>query len=181
VRSAAAARRYARALFSLARDESAVDPVRGELADLAAVLDANEELSNVLFRPLRPVAERRAVIRGVCRSSGTSTLLENFLSYLIEQRRLFDFPAIREEFGRLADEAAGRTRAEVVSATPLRDDQRERLRGALAARTGREVDLSVTVDPSLIGGAIATVGGLVFDGSLRTQLSQLRASLMRGH
>jgi F-type H+-transporting ATPase subunit delta len=62
----------------------------------------------------------------------------------------------------------------------LRPDQRERLRAALAARAGREVELEVRVDPSLIGGAIARVGGLVFDGSLRTQLAQLRDNLTRG-
>ncbi len=98
-----------------------------------------------------------------------------------DQRRLVDFPGIREEYGRLADAAAGRNRAAVVSATPLRADQRERLRRALSARTGQEVELSETVDSSLLGGAIATIGGLVFDGRLRTQLSQLRATLTRGH
>ena len=68
----------------------------------------------------------------------------------------------------------------MVTASPLRDDQRERLRRALAARAGREVELEVRVDPTLIGGAIARVGGLVFDGSLRTQLAQLRDNLTRG-
>jgi F-type H+-transporting ATPase subunit delta len=68
----------------------------------------------------------------------------------------------------------------VVAAGPLSDEQRERLRRALAARAGREVELEVRVDPALIGGAIARVGGLVFDGSLRTQLAQLRDNLTRG-
>ena len=54
-----------------------------------------------------------------------------------------------------------------------------RLRAALAARTGREIDLDVAVDPALLGGVVATVGDVVYDGSLRTQLSQLRASLTR--
>jgi F-type H+-transporting ATPase subunit delta len=107
--------------------------------------------------------------------------VRNFYALLIDQRRLVDLPAIREEYARLADEAAGRTRAEVVSASPLSDAQRERLRRALASRTGKQVELSERVDPSLVGGAIATVSGLVFDGSLRTQLDQLRSALMRGH
>ncbi len=82
--------------------------------------------------------------------------------------------------GHLADEAAGRTRARIVSASPLSDAQRSRLRSALAARTGLQVDLEESVDSSLLGGAVASVGGLVFDGSLRTQLEQLRSSLTRG-
>ena len=98
----------------------------------------------------------------------------------VDQRRIVDFDAIVAEYERLADEAAGRLAAEVVAASPLRDDQRERLRRALSARVGSDVELAVKVDPALIGGAIAKVGGLVFDGSLRTQLAQLRDNLTRG-
>jgi F-type H+-transporting ATPase subunit delta len=70
--------------------------------------------------------------------------------------------------------------ARVVSAAPLRAEQRERLRRALASRTGQQIELAESVDPTLLGGAIAEVGGLVIDGSLRTQLEQLRHSLTRG-
>jgi F-type H+-transporting ATPase subunit delta len=70
--------------------------------------------------------------------------------------------------------------ARVVSANPLDDRRKDRLRRALSERTGREVRLEVELDSSLIGGAIAQVGDLVFDGSIRTQLSQLRANLMKG-
>ena len=70
-------------------------------------------------------------------------------------------------------------RAEVVSAAPLRDEQLARLRDALAARVGRQLDLEVRVDPELLGGVVAKVGDLLFDGSLRTQLRQLRAGLVR--
>ncbi|TFG91464.1 MAG: ATP synthase F1 subunit delta, partial [Myxococcales bacterium] len=96
-------------------------------------------------------------------------------------RRVVELDAIRTAYGALADEAAGRMRARVVSASPLSDAQRERLRRALAERTGSQLELDIEVDASLLGGAVATVGGLVFDGSLRTQLDQLRSTLMRGH
>jgi F-type H+-transporting ATPase subunit delta len=121
------------------------------------------------------------VLQAVCERANSSAYVRNFYSLLIEHRRLVDFPAIREEYVRLADLAAGRTRAEVVTASPLGEAQRERLRRALDARTGMRVEIDARVDPSLIGGAIAKVGGLVFDGSLRTQLAQLRANLTRGH
>ena len=181
MRSSAAARRYARALFVLADETENVPAVRRELDELAALLDENPALSRSLFRPLHPAAQRRGLLQAVCARAGTSPRVRNFYFLLIDQRRLVDFPAIRHEFGRLADNAAGRTRAEVVSATPLRDDQRDRLRRALSVRTGHQIELSEAVDPSLLGGVIASVGGLVFDGSLRTQLSQLRANLTRGH
>ena len=180
MRSTAAARRYARALFALAQESSAIEPVRAELAGIAAQLADTPELRAALFRPLHPVAERRAVLRSVAQRQSLSRNVQNFLLFLIDQRRIIDFDAIVAEYERLADEAAGRLAAEVIAASPLRDDQRERLRRALSARVGSDVELAVKVDRALIGGAIAKVGGLVFDGSLRTQLAQLRDTLTRG-
>ena len=180
MRSSAAARRYARALFALAGETADVPAVRDELDGMAALLNENPALSRSLFQPLHPAAQRRQLLEAVCARAGTSRSVRNFYFFLIDQRRLVDFPAIRHEFGRLADAAAGRTRADVVSATPLRPEQRDRLRRALSACTGHQVEMSEAVDSSLLGGAIASVEGLVFDGSLRTQLSQLRANLTRG-
>ena len=175
----AAARRYAKALFELSKEAGQVAEVVGELASMGDLLDGNPELHGVLFRPLHPVAQRRAVLDGVTDRIGASPTVRSFFSLLIDQRRLVDFPAIHEEFERLASEDAGLRRAEVVSAGPLRDDQLERLRRALSTRTGGEVEVSVRVDPNLLGGVIAKIGDLVFDGSLRTQLRQLRANLTR--
>ena len=181
MRSSAATRRKSRALFGLAREADAVEDTRRELGALAEVFDESAELRNSIFRPLHPVAERRAVLVALCQHLGSSALVRNFYAFLVDQRRLVDFDGIRADYDRLADEAAGRVHAQVTSASPLADDQRDRLRRALAQRTGKEIELEVSVDPTLLGGAIATVGGLVFDGSLRTQLRQLRTSLTRGH
>ena len=181
MRSSAAARRYARALFGLAREENSVEETRRELDALDGVFGENAELRNSIFRPLHPLAERRAVLVALCDQQGSSRLVRNFYAFLVDQRRLVDFEGIRAEYDRLADEAAGRVQAQVTSASPLADDQRDRLRRALAQRTGKEIELEVSVDPALLGGAIATVGGLIFDGSLRSQLRQLRTSLTRGH
>ena len=92
-----------------------------------------------------------------------------------------DFDGIRTEYERLADTAAGRLRTEVVAASQLASTLLDRLRRALASRTGCEIDLYVTIDPKLIGGVVAKVGDLVFDGSICSQLAQLRNTLTRGH
>jgi len=177
MRSPAAARRYARALFALAREEDRVDVVRAELDALSQLLEENSELRQAIFRPLHPAAERRAVLQAVCRQLGSSATVQNFCAFLVDQRRVVDLEAICQAYRKLADAAAGRTHARVVSASPLREDQRERLRRTLAARTGQEVEFEESVDASLLGGAVASVGGLVFDG----QLEQLRASLTKGY
>ena len=87
---------------------------------------------------------------------------------------------IVEEYGRLADAASGLVVAQVTAASELDERKRARLRRALSDRTGQEVRLEVTVDPDLLGGAIARVGDTVFDGSIRAQLERLRANLMKG-
>lgn len=176
----AAARRYGRALFQIAREDRRVGEVRGELDALATLLEENDSLSDALLTPLHPVKERKAVLKSVSDNSGVSPAVANFYSYLIDQRRLVDFYGIREEYQRLADEDAGLTTAVVTTAGPLDDRRKDRLRRALSERTGQEVQLDIQIDPTLIGGAIAKVGGMVFDGSLRTQLTRLRANLTKG-
>ena len=177
----ASSRRYARALFALAGEEGRVEEVRRELDALVALIEENTALAHAIFRPLHPAVERRRVLRATCERIGASPTLQRFCAFLVDQRRVVEIADIRATYASLADAAAGRMRARVVSATPLSDEQRERLRRALATRTGKQLDLETAVDATLLGGAIATVGDLVFDGSLRTQLEQLRTSLTRGH
>src|SRR5258706_8229066 len=181
MRSSAAARRYARALFALADETGSIAVIRGELAGIAALFESEPELRNALFRPLHPVAERRAVLRSICERLSLTPILRNFFAYAIDQRRLVDFARIRAEYDQLADAAAGLVKARVTAAAPLDDAQRARLERALAARTGRNVELEISADPALIGGAVATVGNVVFDGSLSTHLAQLRDPLSQDH
>lgn len=174
---AGAARRYAKAIFQLAQEAGTVDAVRAELTQFTETLDGSQELRDVLLRPLYPAAERRAVLNGLSDVTSASPLLRNFYTFLIDQRRLVDMSAIHEEYENLADELAGLMRATIRSASPLRPEQLDRLQAALSRKVGSDVELSVEVDPDLIGGLVAQVGDVVLDGSLRTQLTQLRASL----
>jgi F-type H+-transporting ATPase subunit delta len=178
--SSKAANRYAKALFALGREEQSLTSLRTEVNGLAGLLEEHSDLREVLLTPLHPAEERKAVLVKVAEKEGLSALLRNFTSYLIDQRRLIYFPDIVHEFNRLADQDEGLLTATVRSASALDEEREQRLQRALSERTGRRVRLDVELDPSLIGGAIATVGDLVIDGSLRPQLSQLRATLMKG-
>lgn len=172
-----AAVRYAKALFGLAQETDRVDALRGELDGLLQAIETVPGLADVFVRPIHPAGERRAALAQLAGPLGLSPLLANFCAYLVDQRRTGDLGAIRDEYVRLAEEAAGRVRGEVVSASPLDAAQLDRIRTALTRRLGRQVDLDVKVDPELVGGLVARVGDLVFDGSLRSQLAQLRAQL----
>lgn len=179
MRGHGAARRYARAIFQLAGEQGERDAVVAELDSLAKLLDRAPELADVLYRPLYPMAERKAAFDAVAARIRLGATVRRFVEFLLQQHRLRDYPMIVAEVGRLADEAAGRVEAEVASAAALEPAQLDRVRRALAARTGRDVRVNPRIDPSLIGGIVARVGDLVFDGSIRTQLEQLRANLVR--
>ena len=90
MRSSAAARRYARALFSLASESGSVESVRGELDALAATLESNSEVRNAIFRPLHPGAERRAVLEALCDRLGSSPSVRKFCALLVDRRRVID-------------------------------------------------------------------------------------------
>jgi F-type H+-transporting ATPase subunit delta len=175
--SRAAARRYAKALFQLAQEHDRVAGVGEELDALGRALAENPPLRDVLLQPLHPAPQRRGVYQSLVESMGLSPLLRAFGSFLIDQRRLLDFGGIHEAYREMAAAAAGRTRARVRSAAPLSEAQQTQLRSALARRVGHDVELDVQVDPGLIGGLVAQVGDLLLDGSLRTQLRQIRSRL----
>lgn len=179
MRSSAASRRYARALFGLAREDRRIQEIRGELDQLAELFEGSEELRNALLTPLHPAKERRGVMNSIGQREGFSPLIMKFYSYLIDQRRLVDFQGIREAYVQLMEAESGLMTASVTSAIPLDERRQDRLRRALSERTGFEVRLEVDVDESLLGGAIARVGDLVFDGSIRAQLEQLRTNLSK--
>jgi len=177
--SSTAARRYAAAIFAIARESGQVSEMRADLGALAELFGESHELRVAMLTPLRPAEQRKAVLRALASRLGLSASVTNFYSFLIDRRRLVDFDVIFAEYERLADKAIGLLTADVESAGPLDDRRKDRLRRALSERVGQEVRIDISVNPDLIGGVIARVGGLVLDGSLRTQLGQLRANLTR--
>ncbi len=175
-----AAHRYAKALFGLAQEEHRHREVRAELENLGSLFEGSRELRDALLTPLHPASERKSALRAIAEGAGVSPLVQNFLGYLIDQRRLVDFAGIVSAYGEFADEAEGLLTAQVIAASPLDDRRKDRLRRALSERTGQEVRLEIEIDPNLIGGAVAKVGDTLIDGSLRTQLHQLRTGLVKG-
>jgi F-type H+-transporting ATPase subunit delta len=173
-----AAERYAKALFELAEEDNNKDEVRKELRILTDAIDYDPGLRSVLLEPLHPAAERKAVLESLSRKLGSGNALRNFYGFLIDQRRLVDIVAIREAYDRIADRQIGITQVELRTASTLSESQLADLREALMECTGGQVELSVEIDPRLLGGIVAKVGDVLFDGSVKSQLSQMRASLL---
>jgi F-type H+-transporting ATPase subunit delta len=177
---AAIARRYARALFGLGEELGDPAALLAELEVFTDTVDGSEDLSRVMFTPIHPRAERRAVVAEIAEKLDLGRELRAFVMILVDANRAKLLPDVRQSFRQLVEEAAGRVAGEIVSARPLGEAELERIREALSRRVGAEVRLETSVDPELIGGVVAKVGDLLFDGSVRTQLGALGESLRKG-
>jgi F-type H+-transporting ATPase subunit delta len=175
------ARRYARALMSLAsspmqRDKFAKD--LGAFVELTANVDeAGVSLISIVAGRRFPLSQRVKLVEALAKRVMADPMATKFLVHVVEKDRIGGIDQIARAYARMADDAAGRLQATVTSATPLQPEAVAKLQQALAAATGKTVVLGTKVDPELLGGVVAELGGYVLDGSVRTALQRMRHSL----
>ena len=167
---------YAKALFEVARAEGTLDEVEDELFRFARSYESSDELRTALSDEGIPAAKRQAIIEDLLGGKATPTTTQ-LVSMVVGSGRARELPAIIDKLVARASSSKNLAVAEVRSAVPLTDDQQARLKAALANATGSEVNLKIVVDPSIIGGLVATVGDTVIDGSVRTRVDQLKSRL----
>jgi F-type H+-transporting ATPase subunit delta len=175
--SGSIARRYAKALFSLAVEKGSVEAWNESLRALVRCVEASPELTDVLENPAYGREQRRGVVLKLAQSLQLAEEPANLLQLLGDRNRLDALRGVMTAFGELADQELGRLRARVTSAIPLDDAAAAALAARLSASTQKQVLIERLVDPSIIGGVVAQVGSLVYDGSLRSQLEDLRRTL----
>ena len=167
---------YARALFEVARAEGTIDEVEDELFRFARSYESSDALRNALTDEMVPAGKRQAIVEDLLGGKATPTTTQ-LVSMVVGSGRGRDLPAIIDRLVQRAANSKNLEVAEVRSAVALTDDQQQRLSAALANATGRQVTLKVVVDPSILGGVVATVGDTVIDGSVRTRVEQLKSRL----
>jgi len=170
------ARRYAKALFALAKDNGALQPTAEQLARVAAVA-TDPTVRPVLCSPLLSPTRRRELAELLVRELGLSDLLARFIRLLADNQRLGELPGIDEHFQQLLDREMGHVRIVIRSATALGTAQHQELVATFSKITGKEVIPNSIVDPDLLGGVVVEVDGKVYDGSVRTQLQRLAKEL----
>ena len=178
--SLAVANRYARALAdAVMAPGSGLDPQAAivSLADFSASLASSNELRTILTSPAVQVGKKRAVVGKLCDAMGSHRLIRNFLSVVIDHRRIGTIPEIAGACEAAVDERLGRVRAGVSSAAALSRESEETLRAELARMTGKQVRCEFEVKPELIGGVSVRIGSTIYDGSARGQLDALAAKL----
>ncbi|MBI2376749.1 MAG: ATP synthase F1 subunit delta [Deltaproteobacteria bacterium] len=175
------ARRYAHALVETTAkaDPRYVDKIADELDGFSAAIGESKDLKNVLMNPAFSLRDKQRALVVVAKALGLSRIATRFVGILVENDRVNDLGPIAVVVRELADARSGRVRVEVESAAPLTPSGEAALRSALEARTKKQIDMTVKVDPSLLGGLRARIGSTVLDGTVRTQIDRLRESLLQ--
>jgi F-type H+-transporting ATPase subunit delta len=168
------AKRYARAFFKIAGQEQRYEQFHRELVRFSSLLEKNRHLFEFLANPVFAQPDKRAVVDALLEKLALSPLTANFLRLLVDKRRIGILSHIEGCYRELVDDALQKAAVTVKTAFPLSDMLSARLRQEMETLTGRKVEMTIVEDPSLLGGIVVKVGDRLYDGSIRTQLVNMR-------
>jgi len=172
------AKRYAKAIFSLGKEQGKVDAYAKTLNAIAGLFeDQKLGLEDALVNPMYPLEARHKVMANVAKSAKADKIMTTFLDLLVEKKRVDVLPEIAFAVQEMVDLEDNVSHGSVVSAVKLDKKLLGKIQATLEKITGNKVILETQVDPSIIGGIVAKVGDLVLDGSIRTQLNGLKESI----
>jgi len=169
--------RYATALFDLAREGNAIDAVKADLERFDALLAESPDLTRMVRSPVFSAAEQLQALAAVLERAGIGGLAAKFLKLVTTNRRLFAVRDMIKAYRELVAEHKGEATAEVTVAERLKDEHVAALRSALKTVSGKDVDLDIRIDPSIIGGLVVKLGSRMVDTSLRTRLNAIRHAM----
>jgi F-type H+-transporting ATPase subunit delta len=175
--SRASAARYARALFDVALKESDPVQIERDLVSFAALMSQNAELHNALTNPAIPTSAKHQIVDTLATRLGMAAPSHKLLLMLADRDRLLIMADLVDVYRERLMEHQKIVRAEVTTASPLSPDRVAELQKKLTDITGRTVEMTTHVDPSIIGGVVTRIGGTVYDGSIATQLARLKETL----
>jgi len=171
------ANRYARALADVITERHEVADVVSELSNFAHLMQQHGELREVFASPVIPLERKRGVLNALLGRLKVRQTTNNFLQLLLDNQRLHHLEEMLRSLARELDVRTGIVSAEVTTARAMSDRDRELLYNRLRAATGKEVRLQFRTDPQIIGGVVTRIGSLIFDGSIKNQLAQMKQRL----
>lgn len=174
------ATRYAKALFDVAlAEKNDLAQVDRDLQDLVAMMSASPDLAQASGRSGVTEAARKSLMEAVADKMSLSAPVKKLLVLLAESRKLNLVPDLAIAYRERLLAHQNIVRADVTSAVALSPESTKALADSLGKVTGKQVELSVSVDPELLGGVVAKIGSTVYDGSVRTQLARMRQELVK--
>jgi F-type H+-transporting ATPase subunit delta len=170
------ARRYAQAVFEMALQAKELDRWQSDLTRVVA-MEGDAEIAALLASPRLPFEDKAGMLSGLL--EGINPLALNLVLLLVTRDSLPIIGDIADDYQRRLDSHRGIETAEVTTAVPLDDNDKARLVEHLGAVVGKKVIIKSSLDPGLIGGVVARVGGKLLDGSTRSRLATLKTELMK--
>jgi F-type H+-transporting ATPase subunit delta len=171
------ARRYAAALADVVAERGEARQVQEELSAWEVMIRNNAQLAEVFSNPTIPYDKKQKVLSALIERTRVRPLTANFLQVLLQNQRLTELGEVNKRFSQVLDERSGIVSAQVTTARPVSESSQRALREKLTTMTGKEVRLSFQTDEELIGGLVTRIGSTVYDGSVRTQLQQVKAKM----
>ena len=168
---AAVAKRYAKALFEVARERGELDQAARDLSRLASMLKEHADLAQFLHHPVVPKQAKQELLKQVFQGE-LSPGVYRLVQILIERDRLKELDRVAQAYVEEVNKERGLVEAIVSTAVPLTEDQQEHLKHTLAKLTAKEVHLISEVNPEMLGGMTVKIGDIIFDGSLKNKLSR---------
>jgi|APDOM4702015159_1054818.scaffolds.fasta_scaffold99237_2 F-type H+-transporting ATPase subunit delta len=168
---------YARVLFDLAALAESVDAADEGLQSVVKAVRGNIDLREALTGTSVPSEKKRDILRDIFGGDVAPEVLA-VVTLLVDRGMVDRLGAMADAFTAIAEKERGIVVAEVTTAVPLTDDLRSKLTDKLSAALGRAVSLRESVDESLLGGIVIRVAGRVLDGSVTSQLRDLRQALL---
>ena len=171
------ARRYATALADVVIQQGEAREVQDELRAWGAMLQANANLREVFANPTIALDQKRAVLNKLIEMAKPRATTGNFLKVLLQNQRLTELGEINRKFAQILDERAGMVAATVTTARAVPQDAQAKLHDTLTTLTGKKVRIDFATDPEIIGGLVTRIGSTVYDGSVRSQLQQIKEKM----
>lgn len=174
------ARRYAGALADVVLKNGETEIVKNELTVWNAMMLSNGNLLEAFRNPAIAHQSKEKVLENLLAKTKPSKTTANFLRVLLRNNRLSELGEINERFESVLAERSGEVSAKIVSARPLGETEKTEIKTNLERLTGKKVKLNFETNENIIGGVVASVGSTIYDGSVKTQLENLRQQLVNG-
>jgi len=168
------AKRYARAFFDIASEDKLFEQYYEELSGFALIVQGDKNLKEFLANPVFDHTEKKLVVEAIIQKVQMSDMTSNFLKLLVDKKRIGMLAEISDYYRELMDEVLKRVRVSLKTAFPLPSDITAEIKRGLDQMTGKQTEVTIEEDSSLLGGIVIRVGDTLYDGSIKTQLSNIR-------
>ena len=172
------ARRYAAALADVVIKTDEISPVQSELKSWEELINSNDDLQTAFRNPAISHLNKEKVLESLIEKTKPTKTTANFLRVLLRNNRLTEIGEINERFAYVLEERSGAVSAQITSARELSEQEKAELQANLQKLTGKTINFNFTTDAQIIGGVVTRIGSTVYDGSVKTQLENLKQQMI---